>query len=305
MTHQDLPEHPHRLDDRSAPELGDPVVPAMRWILGAAAVLVFLAGVQLFVFPLDTETRFAWTIPVPMTAVFLGASYWAAVGLEVSGALARRWAVARVAVPAVFVFTSLTLVATLAHLHKFHLMGEHPAATRAVAWGWLVVYAVVPVLMALAWWRQRRAGTAVPPPAGLPTPLRAILAALAVVLTTLGVALFVAPTTADVAWPWQLTPLVGMAVGAWNIGLGVAAGHAYLVNDAPSLVPIGITGVLFGVLQTVALLRFGDTVDWSTAAGVGYLVGLATITVVGVWLLAAASAAKTRALDATNVAGDR
>ena len=55
--------------DRARP--GDPVVPAMRWLLGLAALLVFLAGVQLFVLPRDTETRFAWTIASPMTAVFI------------------------------------------------------------------------------------------------------------------------------------------------------------------------------------------------------------------------------------------
>ena len=140
-------------------------MPAMRWLLGLAAVLVFLAGVQLFLFPLDTDTSFAWTIPVPMTAVFLGASYWSAVGLQLSGALARRWTVARVAVPSVFVFTCLTFVVTLVHLDKFHLAAGLPGATRAVAWAWIGVYAVVPVLMVLAWWRPvpRRDGR---PPAG-------------------------------------------------------------------------------------------------------------------------------------------
>lgn len=276
-------------------EDGDRVVPAMRLLIGLAAVLVFLAGVQLFLFPLDTETRFAWTIPAPMTAVYLGASYWSAVGLELGGALTRRWSVARVAVPAVFVFTSLTFVASMVHLHKFHLAAELPTASRALAWGWIGVYAVVPVLMALAWWLQSRAGTAVPPPSGLPPVLRGMLAVLAVVLLVLGAALFVAPTWADAAWPWQLTPLVGMAVGAWNIGLAVAAGHAWLVNDAPSLRPIGVTGVLFGVLQTVALLRHGYGVDWRSVPGVGYLVALAAITVVGAWLLVLARRPSVRA----------
>lgn len=276
-------------------EDGDRVVPAMRLLIGLAAVLVFLAGVQLFLFPLDTETRFAWTIPAPMTAVYLGASYWSAVGLELGGALTRRWSVARVAVPAVFVFTSLTFVASMVHLHKFHLAAELPTASRALAWGWIGVYAVVPVLMALAWWLQSRAGTAVPPPSGLPPVLRGMLAVLAVVLLVLGAALFVAPTWADAAWPWQLTPLVGMAVGAWNIGLAVAAGHAWLVNDAPSLRPIGVTGVLFGVLQTVALLRHGDGVDWRSVPGAGYLVALAAITVVGAWLLVLARGPSVRA----------
>lgn len=266
---------------------GDPVAPAMRWLLGLAAVLVFLAGVQLFVFPLDTETRFAWTIRSPMTAVFLGAAYWSAVGLELTGALAREWTVARVAVPAVFVFTTLTLVVTLVHLDLFHLGPEHPTVTSSVTWGWIAVYAVVPVLMALAWWLQSRAGTAVPPAEGLPRALRVILGVLALGLGALGIALLVAPEWADAAWPWPLTPLTGRAVGAWNVGLAVAAGHAWLVDDAWSLRPIGVTGVLFGVLQAVALVRHGDELDWSSAAAVGYLALLAGVTAAGVWLLAA------------------
>ena len=266
---------------------GDLAVPAIRWLLGFAALLVFLAGVQLYAFPLDTDTHFAWTIASPMTAVFLGASYWSAVGLELSGALAHRWAEARVAVPAVFVFTSLTFVVTLVHLDKFHLAASLPAATRGVAWAWIGVYAVVPVLMVLAWVLQARRGTAVPPPAGLPVPVRLTLVSLAVVLLAVGAALLVAPGWADAAWPWPLTPLTARAVGAWCVGLGVAAGHARLVDDAASLGPVGVTGVLFGALQTLALLRQGSELDWASPAAFGYVVVLAAITGVGAWLLVA------------------
>ena len=268
------------------PDHGARAIPAMRWLLGLAALLVFLAGVQLFVFPLDTDTRFAWTIGSPMTAVFLGASYWSAVGLELSGAVTRWWAVARVAVPAVFLFTTLTLVVTLIHLDKFHLGAEHAVATRAVTWAWIAVYALVPLLMLLAWWWQHRVGARVPPAAGLPVPVRAILAVLAVTLLVLGVALLVAPGWADAAWPWPLTPLTGRAVGAWNVGLGVAAGHAWLVDDPGSLGPIGVTGVLFGVLQGVALLRYGDELAWGSLPAVGYVAVLVGVTAVGAWLLA-------------------
>ena len=273
---------------------GSAVVPAMSWLLGLAALLVFLAGVQLFVFPLRTDTRFAWTIGSPMTAVFLGASYWSAVGLELSGAMTRRWAVARVAVPAVFAFTALTFVVTMVHLENFHLGDEFATSTQAVAWAWIAVYAVVPVLMVIAWVLQAGAGTAVPPPSRLPRLVRGTLAVLAVVLLVLGVALLVAPGWADAAWPWPLTPLTGRAVGAWNVGLGIAAGHAWLVDDAPSLGPIGVTGVLFGVLQTVALLRHGDELDWGSAPALGYVVVLAAIFLVGAWLLAASVRSRTR-----------
>ena len=266
---------------------GDRAVPAIRWLLGIAALLVFLAGVQLFVFPLETDTLFAWTIASPMTAVFLGASYWSAVGLELTGAMARRWTAARVAVPAVFVFTSLTLLVTLVHLDRFHLAADLPTATRAVTVAWIAVYAVVPVLIVVAWMLQARAGTAVPPAVGLPQAVRFILVALAVVLVGLGATLVVAPGWAAALWPWPLTPLTGRAVGAWCVGLGVAAGQARMVDDAGSLRPIGVTGVLFGGLQTVGLLRYGSELDWRSPAAVGYVVVLAAVAIVGAWLLIA------------------
>lgn len=262
------------------------MTPLMRWLLGVAALLVFLAGVQLFVFPLRTERYFAWTIASPMTAVFLGASYWSAVGLELVAARSATWERARVAVPAVFVFTTLTLVVTLAHLETFHLDAGLGLGTRLVTWAWLAVYTIVPVLMAVAWVIQRRSSsTVVRVGSGLPLLVRLVLLALAAVLLGLGVALLIAPQWADAAWPWALTPLTGRAVGAWLVGLGTAAAHALLLDDRLSLRPLAVTGVTFGVLQTLALVRHGDELDWSGAPAALYVAVLALLTAVSAWAL--------------------
>ena len=100
----------------------------MRVILVVAACLVFLAGFQLTLFPLRTAEWFAWTIDVPMTAVFLGAAYWSSAVLELAGAASHGWGRARLTVWAVLVFTTLTLVVTLVHIDKFHLGPDLPAA---------------------------------------------------------------------------------------------------------------------------------------------------------------------------------
>ncbi|MET0881702.1 MAG: hypothetical protein ABWZ14_09125 [Acidimicrobiales bacterium] len=262
-----------------------PVAPAVRILLFVAAALVFLAGVQLFVFPLRTDEYFAWTIASPMTAVFLGAAYWSAVGLEVAAARAEGWAGARIALPTVFVFTALTLVVTLIHLDLFHLGSDFALNTRLVTWFWLAIYGGVPVLMVVAYARQRRVGLATPPPSGLPVVVRVVLVVLAVVLLGFGFSLLVAPSWADGGWPWALTPLTGRAIGAWLIGLGVAAADARALDDAPSLRPLGATGVLFGVLQGVALLRYGDELAWDEAAAYGYVAFLIVLTSVSLWSL--------------------
>lgn len=267
------------------------LAPAMRRLLILAAVLVFLAGLQLYVFPLRTADWFAWTIEVPMTAVFLGAAYWSSAVLEVAGAGAPDWDRARLAVWTVLVFTALTLVVTLVHLPKFHLGAEHPGSARAVTVGWLAVYVVVPVVMvALAWVQSRAAAGRTTGPTGRhrpPAGLRLLLVALALVLLGLGLALLLVPVDAARLWPWPLTELTARAVGAWLVGLGWAAGHARLVDDLPAIRPLGLTGTAFVLLQALALARYGDDLDWGGAPAVGYLAGLVAVGVVAGWILLA------------------
>src|SRR5262249_39055665 len=87
--------------------------PGMRRMLLVAGGLVFITGIQLFVLSEATDRFFAWTIKPPLTAAFLGAAYWASCGTELLAARQRIWANARIAVPAVLIFTGLTLLVTL------------------------------------------------------------------------------------------------------------------------------------------------------------------------------------------------
>jgi hypothetical protein len=123
-----------------------------------AAVLVLLAGLQLFVFTGRTGTFFAWTIANPLAAAFLGGGYWASVSIEALAGRQAVWANARIAVPTVFVFTVLTLVATLLHLGQFHLGSQFAAGTRIVTWAWLAIYVLVPLLMLIVLTVQARRG---------------------------------------------------------------------------------------------------------------------------------------------------
>lgn len=263
-----------------------PVARPMRALLLVAALLVFLAGFQLTVFPRRTAEWFSWTIDVPMTAVFLGAAYWSSAVLEVAGARAATWGRARLTVWTVLVFTTLTFVVTIVHLDTFHLGAEHPTSARLVTWGWLAIYAGVPVAMVVVLVMQARVAPTVPGGVRrpLPAPLRWLLLGLGVVLTASGAALLLDPGWAAQAWSWPLTPLTGRAIGAWLVGLGWAAGHAWLLDEAERVQPLGPTGVTFVVLEVIALARHGEVVDRSWQA-TAYVVGLAWIAVVSVWIL--------------------
>lgn len=262
--------------------LARPLTEGMRILLLVAGALVVLAGVPLFVFPLRTAEWFAWTIGAPMTAVFLGAAYWSAAAVEWTAAGRRTWADARVAVPGVFVFTALTLVVTLIHLDAFHLGGEHVPATRTVAWAWIAIYAVVPVLMAVLWWRQSHLPGSDPPRRRpLPGSVRVALAIQAVVLLPLGAALLLAPAAVAPLWPWPLTALTGRAVGAWLLSLGVVAAHGLREADAERIRPAAAGSLVFTGLQVVALARHGDALSGAVRT-VAYVALLSTFVVVGV-----------------------
>jgi hypothetical protein len=258
-----------------------PVTRGMRALLVAAGVLVVMAGVPLFVFPLRTDEWFAWTIGAPMTAVFLGAAYWSAAAVEWTAATRRTWAEARIAVPGVFAFTALTLVVTLVHLDAFHLGAEHAPAARAVTWVWIAVYALVPVLMAVLWWRQSRLPGGDPPRARpLPRAVRVALWAQAVLLLPLGLGLLLAPGSTAELWPWPLTALTARAVGAWLLSLGIVAVHGLRESDAARIRPAIAGSLVFAVLQAIALARYGDALTGGLPTAL-YLVILASFVVVG------------------------
>jgi hypothetical protein len=249
-----------------------------------ASVLVFAAGVPLFLGSTQTARYFAWTIKSPLTAAFLGANYWAAIVLEVLAARQRVWARVRVAFVPVLVFTVVTLVVTLVHLDRFHLHGG-AFVTRLSTWLWLAIYIVVPPAMIVLGARQLRvSGTDPARSHRFPAFFGRAVAGQAVVLTGLGAALLIAPVSTASIWPWALTPLTGRAVGAWLFGMGLGAAQAAREDDFERA---RIAFFAFGVavlLQLVALARYGGELDWSSVSGIVYLavlLGVLALSVVG------------------------
>ncbi|MGH2751292.1 MAG: hypothetical protein ACRDK3_10560 [Actinomycetota bacterium] len=258
----------------------------MRMLLWIAGALVLFAGVQLFVFPENTDEYFAWTIDVPLTAAFLGAGYWASVVFEWLAAREKLWANARVAVPSVFVFTTLTLVATLLHLDLFHLDPSFGPATRFVTWAWIAIYSTVPVAMTLLFVKQQRASGRDPArTAPLPRGVVAVLAVHALGLPIFGAYLFINPESAASLWPWPLTALTARAVGAWVFSLGIAAAHALWEGDVRRVRLAARAYVAVGVLQFLALARYPDTVAWDEPQAIVYAVTLASMIVSGAMAL--------------------
>jgi hypothetical protein len=253
-----------------------PLISGMRAMFIVSCVTVSLAGFQLFVLSEYTDRFFAWTIDVPLTAAFLGASYWGSFALVLVASRQQAWARARIAVPGVWLFTVLTLIATLIHIDLFRM-------DSVFGWAWLVVYVVVPVGYGVFWVRQLRiAGGDPPRQATLPTWLRLVLGVQAAIMLIWGTALFLLPQTMAALWPWALTPLTGQAVGAWLIGIGVTAVQMCWENDL-GRVYAGMAGLaVLGALQLIALARYGGaTVNWSGAGGWIYMLFILSVFGVG------------------------
>jgi len=187
-------------------------------------------------------------------------------------------------VPAVLLFTVLTLVVTVIHLDRFHLNARTPI-TLAVTWAWLIVYTAVPVIMALSVVLQRRRRGEDPPrTAPVSRGVQWMLLAQGTILGAVGLALLLAPSTIAPLWPWSLMPLCARAIGAWLVSLGVAAAHAAWENDYQRIRPAAVSYLVLVALQLVALARFPGDFAWGSRAGMLYLAFLAWMLVVGVLL---------------------
>jgi hypothetical protein len=173
------------------------------------------------------------------------------------------------------VFTSLTSLATLLHLDKFNF-------DNANGWLWLIVYVLVPpLLVALLPLQLRRPGGEPPRSAPIERWLLPIVAIQALIALVIGMALVVAPSTADSLWPWELTPLTSRTVGAWLLALTTGLGMTLWERDWARIRVATLTYTVMPLLQFVALARFSDTVNWDSAGVWAYLAFLVSLLLLG------------------------
>ncbi|HEY7465725.1 MAG TPA: hypothetical protein VIB47_03450 [Dehalococcoidia bacterium] len=253
----------------------------------AVIVLVFLAGIQLYILSEKTDRYFAWTIGVPLTAAFLGAGYWGALVSTVHVLRAKAWVQGRSTVATAFTATTLLLLATLIHLDKFHL-DSSVFITWLAAWVWVIVYVAVPPTLVFMFVAQTRSpGTNPPGRKDLPSWMRVTLIVQSVVAAVCGLGLFLLPgETADL-WPWTLTPLTARAIGSWLCAVGATAAAIFWEGDL-SRVAATMSGLtVFAALQLVAVLRYGGTVEWHDLSAWIYVVFMLSLLLVGacgLWL---------------------
>jgi hypothetical protein len=173
------------------------------------AMLSAIFGPLLYLLPGQTADYFAWTITPNMSAVFIGAGYMSGALIILRLLRMGRWHPMRPFSLGGWGFIVAMLGATLLHWDRFH-------QGTLFFYVWLVVYALGPFLIPLAYWRNEP--RYVPPAPNemllLPGLRRGLLVAGAV-FAVVGLALFINPALFAPIWPWQLTPLIGRVIAGW------------------------------------------------------------------------------------------
>jgi hypothetical protein len=250
----------------------DRVLPATR-VLGAVIVpFLLVAFALLYFFPDDTRHWFAWDVQPTITPLIMGAGYIAGAYFFVRVALERRWHRIQVGFLPVTAFTLFMAIGTFNHLDRF-------ATAHVAFWIWIGLYVVTPVLVPLAWLRNRATDPRTPEPGEPPLPrsVRPLLLVIGSVQSLVALVLLLSPSTMIAHWPWLLTPLTAQTLGGWFALPGVTALMMGL-DGRWSAIRITLESQLIGLaLILLATARAWDDIDTSNALAFVFAAGIATL----------------------------
>jgi hypothetical protein len=250
----------------------DRVLPETR-ILGAVIVpFLLVAFVALYGFPRDTRHWFAWNVQPELTPLIMGAGYIAGAYFFVRVARETRWHRIQVGFLPVTAFTLFMAIGTVAHLDRF--TKDHVAF-----WIWAGLYAITPVLVPLAWLRNRRTDPQAPEPGepALPRGVRELLLAVGAGQSLVALVLLLWPSEMIAHWPWTLTPLTAQTLGGWFALPGVTALMMGL-DGRWSAIRITLESQLIGLALILAgIARAWDDLDTSNTLAYVFVTGIAVL----------------------------
>ena len=250
-----------------------PVGFGIRAFLLVATPLAFLGGTQVTLLSEHTETYWAWTIALPISAIFIGASFLATSVLFAWGLQQREWIRVRAVVSGGPFVTVGLLVATLRHVGEFH---------GAVGVIWIEAYVfAVPAFFAAAVHQLTVPGRDRRVEERMPAGLRDALGLQAIVMLAWGVLLFSRPHHASTVWPWPVAPLAAEASAAWLLGIGASAAYISLRGDRADMPGAALSYIVLGTIWIGGAIFAGDAFHNGLDA-VLYVLFAASVIVVGV-----------------------
>src|SRR3954453_8754340 len=240
----------------------------------AAVIVPFLlvAFALLYFFPGDTRHYFAWNVQPRLTPLVMGAGYVAGAYFFARVAFERRWHRVQVGFLPVTAFTLFMAIGTFNHLDRF--LTDHVAF-----WIWVGLYVTTPVLVPLAWWRNRATDPRTPEPGEPPLPphVRTLLLAIGTIQSVVALVLLLSPSTMIEHWPWLLTPLTAQTLGGWFALPGVTALMMGL-DGRGSATRITLESQLIGLaLILLGTARAWEPIDTGNALAYVFVAGLAAL----------------------------
>jgi hypothetical protein len=240
-------------------------------VLGAVIVpFLLVAFALLYLFPDDTRHWFAWDVQPTITPLVMGAGYIAGAYFFVRVARERRWHRIQVGFLPVTAFTLFMAVGTFNHLDRF-------ATDHVAFWIWVGLYVTTPVLVPLAWWRNRASDPGTPEPGEpvLPRLVRPALLVVGAFQSAVALVLLLSPAMMIEHWPWLLTPLTAQTLGGWFALPGVTALMMGL-DGRWSAIRITLESQLIGLaLILLGTARAWEDVNTSNALASVFVAGLA------------------------------
>lgn len=227
-----------------------PVGFGIRAFLLIATPLAFLGGMQVTLLAEHTETYWAWTIALPISAIFIGASFSATAVLFAWGLQQREWIRVRAVVSGGPFVTVGLLVATLQHVGEFH-------GAVGVIWVEAYVFAV-PAFFAAAVQQLMVPGRDRSVEERMPGFLRGVLGLQALVMLAWGILLFARPHDAGPVWPWPLAPLAAQAIAAWLLGIGGSAAYISVRGDRADMPGAALSYLVLGTIWIGGAIFAGD-----------------------------------------------
>lgn len=196
----------------------DAILPLTRLIAAVVVPFLVIAFGILFFLPDRTGELFAWAIKPHMSSMYFGAAYLGGAWTLSQAALGKHWHRVSAVFPAVTVFASAMLAATILHWDRFSL-GTLGFIT------WLILYIVAPFLIPAIWIYNRRTDSNEPEAsdAVVSSTARRITRLIGT-LVLLGITIgFFYPTLFINIWPWTLTPLTARVLCGWLSVIGTGA----------------------------------------------------------------------------------
>ena len=196
----------------------DAIFPLVRVIAGIVVLFLVAAFGILFFLPDQTGTLFAWAIKPHMSSMFFGSAYLGGAWILAQAAVGKYWHRVQAVFPAVTVFTTAMLAATLLHWDRFSL-GTIPFIA------WLILYIISPFLIPALWMYNRRTDTQEPEKSDVIVSTTArlvtrLIGTFVLLCVTIG---FFYPTLFINIWPWTLTPLTARVLCGWLSVIGTGA----------------------------------------------------------------------------------